>query len=462
MTRSSISLPIAATSLAVFLLYTNLPVVLAQGGVLPTAVAAAVPALLAAAVLHGTVIQRRPIVIDRTFVLMCAFLVVLLVGAFAAVGHAVALARIGTFAVEGLAIYFLVRNGIRTRRELSAAVAAMLGAASLLAGLAVFQAATGAYEQEFLGLARRSLEHLEEMPASYAMELGDEDRARGPVDDPNRFAQILLFAAPFAFVLHRNALRRRTSWVAAACFALLVGGVLVTYSRGAFVTMVVLAGLATAMRLVRTGSLLAAVAAGCVLVPIAAPGYSQRILSISGVAGLFGSVQVEADGPTRGRTTEMLAALAAYVDHPVVGVGPGQYLFHSVEYQALPEISIRELPEPRRAHSLYLEIAAETGTLGLVLFGAIPLLLLRDLRVLRLELADRSPELARLAAGFSLAVFAYLGTGVFLHLSFERYYWFLIGLTSAAIGVLHRAASDRERPDTRSNAMSPLVMERIC
>jgi O-antigen ligase len=139
----------------------------------------------------------------------------------------------------------------------------------------------------------------------------------------------------------------------------------------------------------------------------------------------------------------MLAALAAYTDHPVMGVGPGQYLtYYSQYYQALPEISIRELAEPRRAHSLYLELGAEQGTIGLIVFMAIPLLLLRDLRMVRLGLQDARPELARLAGAFSLVLLAYLGTGVFLHLAFERYYWFMIGLTAAATSVLDKRIPD--------------------
>jgi O-antigen ligase len=139
----------------------------------------------------------------------------------------------------------------------------------------------------------------------------------------------------------------------------------------------------------------------------------------------------------------MLAALAAYTDHAVLGVGPGQYLpYYSVEYQGKPEISIRELAEPRRAHSLYLEIAAETGTIGLLVFLAIPLLLLRDLGRIRRALSKRRPDLARLAAAFTLSIVAYLGTGAFLHLSYERYYWFMIGLASAAVGVLGRVAAE--------------------
>jgi O-antigen ligase len=139
----------------------------------------------------------------------------------------------------------------------------------------------------------------------------------------------------------------------------------------------------------------------------------------------------------------MLAGIAAYIDHPIIGVGPGQYVtFHSQYYQSLPEISIRDLTVQRRAHNLYIEMAAETGTIGLVVFLAIPLLLLRDLELLR-RAATTNPGRARLAAAFALLILSYLGTGVFLHLAFERYYWFMIGLAAAAVDILRQEIASR-------------------
>jgi O-antigen ligase len=429
-----------AAGLAAFLLYTNLLVVLAQSGPFPTAIAALVPGLLLVAVLHRVVVRREPLIVDRTFLLMLAFLAVLLASAFGARGQEVAAARIATYCVEGLVTYFLVRNAIHCLPELRATVMGVLAACVLLSVLSVYQTVTGNYQQEFLGLAGRSLEHVAAMGLTPAEVMGMEDRAYGPVGDPNRFAQLLMMGLPLAFVGMLNTPRGLARKLALGCVLAIVGGIVVTYSRGAFVALIVLGALAVPMRLARLSQVTAVFLAGAIAIPLAAPAYAGRVLSISGVAALFGARQVEADGATRGRTTEMLAALAAYTDHAVIGVGPGQYVeFYSVHYQSLPEISIREISEPRRAHSLYLELAAESGTIGLVIFMAIPLLLLRDLRAIRLILQRRHPDLARVAAGFSLLLLAYLGTGVFLHLAFERYFWFMIGLTAAAAGVLGRS-----------------------
>jgi hypothetical protein len=429
------SVSIAVMWVAIFLLYTNLPVVAAQGGLVPGAAAGVVLALLLFAAVHQIVVRRRPLIVDRTFFVALVLLCVFLVSTVNALGYDSAINRITVFVTEGLLVYLVVRNAIRTRDELRAAMGAMLVAATLLAVLTTIQNVTGNYDQEFMGLAQRAYGD----PNARSETVNLEDRARGPMDEPNRFAQVLLMAVPVGFILAKNARRMRGTVVAAACMLVTLGGVLLTYSRGAFLTLVVLMLLAVPMRLLRLRGLLITGTVAAVLMLAVVPGYVARIVSIAGVAELMGSgpATVEADGATRGRSTEMLAALAAYIDHPLLGVGPGQYVtFHSQHYQSLPEISIRDLTEPRRAHNLYLEMAAETGTIGLVVFMLIPLLLLRDLELLRRLASNVSPARARLAAGFSLVLLSYLGTGMFLHLAYERYYWFMIGLTAAAAGIL--------------------------
>jgi hypothetical protein len=441
---------------AVFLLYTNLPVVAAHEGAVPPGLALLTPVLLLLAVVYQLVIRRHGVVVDRSLLLMMVFLGVFLIASFAAEGHDAAASRIATFVGEGLLIYFLVRNAIRSLPELQTAVLAVLFATTLLAGLSVVQAVTGDYDQSFLGLAQRNLERFEEgapVPMNERDEMGLEDRARGPVNDPNRFAQILLMAMPLGLVVGLNAMRRRGALMAWLQVGLILAGVLLTYSRGGLVTLVIMVFLLAPLRLVRPHRLAIMMIVGLLAAPVVIPGFSGRVASVAGVAGLFGKAGVEADGPTRGRVTEMLAALAAYMDHPVLGVGPGQYLaHHSVYYQALPEISFRQIPVPRRAHSLYLEIAAETGTVGLLIFMAIPLLLLRDLERLRRALYVHDTDLARWAAGFFLVLVAYLGTGVFLHLAFERYYWFMIALAAAATAILERAVLRHTEP-----VYSPMV-----
>jgi len=443
MSKPGLSLSQAAVFVAIFLLYTNLPVVAAQRGLVPHAAAMVVPLLLAVAAVNQIIVWRRGVVIDRTLLLMTGLLALFLLGTLWAEGYAPAMRRIGAFITEGLVIYFLIRNAVRTVPDMQRAARAVVLAATLLASLAVIQAASGQYDQDFMGLAQRNLERFDGQATSAMSrdEMGLEDRARGPVNDPNRFAQILLMAAPLGLALTLNAGRRGGVVLGGLKLLLILAAVFFTYSRGGLLTLILLTLLLAPLRFVRPGKLAAALVVVALAAPIAIPGLGARISSIGGVGGLFGQEQVEADGPTRGRTTAMLSALAAFVDHPVLGVGPGQYVpYHALRYQSLPEISFREIAVPRRAHNLYLEIAAEMGTVGLLLFLTIPFLLLKDLETVRRALAPGRPDLARWAAVFMMTLFAYLGSGMFLHLAFERYYWLMIGLTASAAAVLHAAA----------------------
>ncbi len=143
-----------------------------------------------------------------------------------------------------------------------------------------------------------------------------------------------------------------------------------------------------------------------------------------------------------------MAALSAFVDHPVLGVGPGQYEpFYSTEYQINSRFAFRYIPKPRRAHSLYFEIAAETGVIGLLSFASIFLVLLRRLWRASRSLLESDPELAAIATAFWFAIVAYLGMGVFLHLAYQRYFWLLLALGGAAVQVCRSASltDSRER-----------------
>jgi len=225
--------------------------------------------------------------------------------------------------------------------------------------------------------------------------------------------------------------------MAAGSAMLILAAVILSYSRGAFVTLAVLLLLLTMVQRRRRGPALVGAALLLVLIVALAPGYRDRISTMLGVQGLFSAQASEQpDVVTRGRTTEMLAAVFVFLDHPVFGVGPAQYApFYSMAYHLKPELALRYLPKSRRAHSLYAELAAETGIVGLTVFLSIVGWLLCRLWQARRRWALSHPDLANLATTFLFSIAAYLGTAMFLHLSFERYYWLLLAVASAALQI---------------------------
>jgi O-antigen ligase len=141
----------------------------------------------------------------------------------------------------------------------------------------------------------------------------------------------------------------------------------------------------------------------------------------------------------------MVAAILVFADHPLVGVGPGMFKYYSAEYgnQVNPGV----LEGTREAHNLYLGVAADHGLLGLLSFISIIAVTFYQLLRNRAWLTRNRPELANLVNAFALAVVTYLATGLFLHLSYARYFWLMMALAGAA-GAIARKSAETKNSET--------------
>jgi len=447
--------PEAATILLVFLIYTNVLVVGMQEYGVPEWLAAAPVLVLSIPLAVRIAVRREEVRVDGGFYLMVLFLGVLVLATVRARDAGIALDYVGVYLMEGLALYWLMLNGLRRRAAIRRGAWTLLLAGALLGGLSLYQSVTGSYDQQFGGLAQRELKYVvkaDSGPASGAavVEMRRADRAEGPLGAPNRFAQLLIVLLPLAMGVYRAGDSRLVRWGAAAAGGLILAGVFLTYSRGAFLTLVVLALAMAAVGWIRPIRL--ALAAGFLAVSLAvvAPGYYARVASISEAGRLVtGEGMSEVGGSIRGRATEMLAALNVFLDHPVLGVGPGQYMpFYSERYQQRPDVAFRSLNRQRRAHTLYFELAAETGLVGLLLFLGVIAAVLRGLWMTSsIDAGDaEASAMKEIATGFGLGILAYLVTGIFLHFSYQRFLWLFVGIAAATVQVALRGDGEAPAP----------------
>jgi O-antigen ligase len=107
-----------------------------------------------------------------------------------------------------------------------------------------------------------------------------------------------------------------------------------------------------------------------------------------------------------------------------------------MKYMENPDIAFKSIDRVRRSHSLYAELAAETGIVGILLFFAIVVTMATRLWRLRARFKRRDPELSNLAAAFWLGLMGYLGTAVFLQLAYQRYFWLFLALAGATVQIL--------------------------
>lgn len=209
-------------------------------------------------------------------------------------------------------------------------------------------------------------------PPSFA--IGPFLRAYGTFGQPNPFAGYLNTALPLALGLllgawqTRAATDRRLLALAALTVALAGPALLMSMSRGAWLGMAaavaaMLAAAGHVGRRVLLGSmalaLLLAFAATLDLLP---PAIVARIADTVAWFGVFDARSVPLTPENYAvvdRMAHWQAAWEMYREHPLLGIGPGQY---TVYY---PEFRLPLWPDPKiHAHNFYLQTLAETGVVG--------------------------------------------------------------------------------------------------
>jgi hypothetical protein len=429
--------PELATLVFAFILYGNLAVIAVQFHHVPSIAAAGVSGLLVLPLANYLIKRRERLLVNLDFGFIIIYLLALVASALFAYDVKLALNEIGNFFVEGLLLYFLLFNVVRELATLKRVIWTLLLVGSILGGLSLFQEVTRTYDNSYGGLAQKN-EDLDMSEVNFE-EYGGSRRAGGPFGKENRYAQIMVVIFPLALCMFYIAPAKKLKFLALAAAGLILGGIVLTFSRGAFVTLAGMMLITVFLRYIRPMQAIAGVALLVAVVLIALPEYVERVSSVGNLSSLASGNDEgarEADGSLRGRFAENLAAIRVFFEHPVLGVGPGHYAkFYSAKYGN--EVGTKRLISNRRAHSLYLEMLADNGLVGLLTFMTVAFVACRQLWQLRRRLSSTHPELAHIATAILLGIFGYFGTAMFLHLSYQRYYWFLMALAGAAIRIFN-------------------------
>lgn len=439
--------PDMCVPLVMFVIWSDAASVAIGSHGVPAVVGMGLPALLVVPIAHRLVFQRDRLVFHPVLKWMVGYLGVLAVGTLFARRIDLAQREIVVFVTEGLLLVFLVTNAVRGPRVLRAATWGIVLGGMFLGLLSSFQQATGTFDNDYGGFAKVTAATFGTGEETLGTELR-QVRLGGPLGDQNRYAQNELVVAFLALFLAWSERRMPLRLLALAGAGFSAAGAALTFSRGAAVSFVLALGVMVLLRYIQVRHLIVVVL-GAGLLLAALPQFSQRLLSLAVLtsAGDDDTAGLQsADGATRGRLNEMISAAMAYGDHPIIGVGPGMFRLVFLDYAE--DAGYKAQLKPREAHNLFLGIAADTGTLGLVTFGGVLAVTLAALHRERSRWLRRRPALAMLVAGYLMMVVAYLATGVFLHMAYERFYWCTIGMACAAATVAAREAeieADRGR-----------------
>lgn len=240
---------------------------------------------------------------------------------------------------------------VATHRSLRLATGVLVATMAILAALSVVQEFVFGNTVGFLGLSNVQTTQLGAVTLRHS----------GPESDPNFWGRSLVLTLPIALSWWATAGRVLLKWVAAGAVAAIGLGLYLTQSRGGLIAamLAVLFWVILAGRPYVRWLALAPVALAVLLV---IPGVGSRLVTLTDITA---AEQGAGDPSLQGRVGAQRAGIGMFLDNPVLGVGVGEFRMTVPEYQR--KLGIRA--EVLDAHNLVLEIAAESGAIGLTAWG---------------------------------------------------------------------------------------------
>lgn len=271
---------------------------------------------------------------------------------------------------------------------------------------------------------------------------GMEGRLTGTIGDPNEFAATLaagfMLAVGISFTTAPGSIARLSLRLTAA---LCLFALLLTLSRGGLVALVAALFLAPflARHRLRAASAVAAfLIAAVILVASLAPDDAvDRFTARDGGSG---------------RTDIWKVAIRMIDDSPIIGIGGGNFISSASDYVLFPGALHEKktlISEGSVAHNIYLEIWAEVGLVGLLLFLTV-LIGCLGAAVTASRQASRAGKsaTATLYGSLALAVIALATAYFFLSEQHGNKFWVLLALCPA---ILSLQKNENDTPDHAEN-----------
>jgi putative inorganic carbon (hco3(-)) transporter len=284
--------------------------------------------------------------------------------------------------------------------------------------------------------------------------LVEDDRVKGAIGgmfrNPNDLALNMVAVMPLAATL---ALRGIAIWRragAALCTLLMIGAVIASKSRSGTIGLVAMTSILALYLLRRKpGAVGAGVLAVLLALPLVPTSYWHRLSSIT-------DETQDQTGSREARRILLRESFTAFIDHPLTGVGAGQFRNYDPEGREQPW---------RESHNILLQVGAELGILGLstllfLIFRAgiastrTRRLLRRARGVGRRPSANSPPPLVtpaeaawfqEHAAAMSAALAGWFCCALFASVAYNWTFYYLLALATTPQGILEERLAPLRR-----------------
>jgi O-antigen ligase len=272
--------------------------------------------------------------------------------------------------------------------------------------------------------------------------------------DENYTSAMMCMAIPLAYFslyIAKDGLKKKLSLL--FTLGVYVLAVVVGLSRGGFVGVVVVFLYCLFKSPKKwTGIALGAVAV-TLLLTLTSDQYWQEMNTITDTNEATADLRLEA----------WTIAFRMFQDHPVFGVGPGNFVWNAPAYQSAEQFEKFGRSLFLLTHSVFFEILAELGLVGIGLFGAVLYYNCKDLKFVTRELQKRREDLREETKqrgeeyqalcndceriryyGYGLmgSMLGFLAPFAFVAGAYQSYFWIItamiVALKEAAVGRLDR------------------------
>jgi O-antigen ligase len=265
-------------------------------------------------------------------------------------------------------------------------------------------------------------------------------RVRGAVGgmfkNPNDLALNMVSILPLAVLLFTRPLSPALRGLAGLCGVLIFGTIVASHSRAGFIglaAMAVVMGAGLVRR--RPGLMFGALLAGALALPLLPSSYWERLASIT-------DPSKDQTGSREARRILLQESFDTFVTYPLTGVGAGQFKNHNPEGRQ---------EAWRESHNSLLQVAAELGVSGLLVFGFLVARALyapvQTRRILRRQAPPRRTSrrpaigpslppdehemLSMHAAALSASVVGWFACALFASVAYHWTFYYLLALAAA-------------------------------
>lgn len=252
--------------------------------------------------------------------------------------------------------------------------------------------------------------------------------SQGVFSDPNDLASNFVFALPFLYFMGLNVSRKRILY-ASAIFCVILG-TLVTYSRGGMIGLLSVCVSILVFDKVKRKRNLVLLVVGIISIFIMSPNVVTRMETLV-------SPDKESVGSLQARAETLKSGIKIFSENPILGVG-----VHS--FGIAEGATHGGVGKWNAAHNMFLQIASETGILGLIGFiGCI----ISSLKVLTNISKDAGTtfQIKTAATALKSSLWGFLICGMFLSHAYSWNFFYLTGLTVSLENIYRNSTPIEEK-----------------